>query len=218
MRGFFSVAWQARSPWSSDAGYRSSGPCTWPEDPEEVPHLADLLRRPLKEIRSRWRILPPGKIAVIVLAVLRHDQRLASMAGGNNESESTRPPLARRADRAARRTGTAPGPRPEEGRQAGRQVVLIDGTLIRTLRRTERADRRNYSGKQRRHGLHLKAAARSGDLPPGLAAPTTSVRAVVRIHPGGFLQVAGGSLIGARRSAGFESTALGGVRAQALIG
>ncbi|MEV7594810.1 hypothetical protein AB0O42_31570 [Streptomyces sp. NPDC089922] len=40
-----------------------------------VDHLADLLRRHLKAIRARWRILPPGKIAVIVLAVLRHDQR-----------------------------------------------------------------------------------------------------------------------------------------------
>ncbi|MFF7151905.1 transposase [Streptomyces griseoaurantiacus] len=48
-----------------------------------------LLRRHLNAIRSRWRILPPGKIAVIVLAVLRHDQRLADMAGGNNVSEST---------------------------------------------------------------------------------------------------------------------------------
>jgi hypothetical protein len=54
-----------------------------------VNHLADLLRRHLKVIRSRWRILSPGKIAVIVLAVLRHDQRLADMAGGNNVSEST---------------------------------------------------------------------------------------------------------------------------------
>ncbi|MFD5537730.1 hypothetical protein ACFWIJ_07720 [Streptomyces sp. NPDC127079] len=33
--------------------------------------------------------LPPRRIAVIVLAVLRHDQRLADMAGGNNVSEST---------------------------------------------------------------------------------------------------------------------------------
>ncbi|MFF1482627.1 hypothetical protein ACFVYD_34650 [Streptomyces sp. NPDC058301] len=31
----------------------------------------------------------PGRIAVIVLAVLRHDQRLADMAGGNDVSEST---------------------------------------------------------------------------------------------------------------------------------
>ncbi|MDX2606192.1 hypothetical protein PV379_05860 [Streptomyces caniscabiei] len=47
-----------------------------------VNHLASLLRRHLKAIRSRWRVLPPGRIAVIVLALLRHDQRLAAMAGG----------------------------------------------------------------------------------------------------------------------------------------
>ncbi|MEU8739303.1 hypothetical protein ACFYPK_24385 [Streptomyces halstedii] len=60
-----------------------------PQSSRTANHLADLLRRHLKVIRSRWRILPPGKIAVIVLAVLRHDQRLAGMAGGNNVSEST---------------------------------------------------------------------------------------------------------------------------------
>jgi hypothetical protein len=37
------------------------------------------------------------------------------------------------------------------------QVVLIDGTLIPTLRRTGRANRANYSGKHRRHGLHFLA-------------------------------------------------------------
>ena len=36
-------------------------------------------------------------------------------------------------------------------------MVLIDGTLIRTQRRTGRADRRNYSGKHRSHGLHFLA-------------------------------------------------------------
>ncbi|MGW0549989.1 hypothetical protein [Streptomyces altiplanensis] len=63
--------------------------CRLPLSTRTVNHLADLLRRHLKAIRSRWRILPPGKIAVITLAVLRHDQRLADMAGGNNVSEST---------------------------------------------------------------------------------------------------------------------------------
>ncbi|MFH9821562.1 hypothetical protein [Streptomyces sp. NPDC017230] len=63
--------------------------CRLPLSTRTVNHLADLLRRHLKTIRSRWRILPPGKIAVIVLAVLRHDQRLADMAGGNDVSEST---------------------------------------------------------------------------------------------------------------------------------
>ncbi|MER5824760.1 hypothetical protein ABT086_21535 [Streptomyces mirabilis] len=54
-------------------------------------HVADLLRRHLKAIRSRWRALPPGKIALIVLAVLRHNPRLAGMAGGNNSSGTTVP-------------------------------------------------------------------------------------------------------------------------------
>ncbi|MFJ9434801.1 transposase family protein [Streptomyces sp. NPDC101490] len=122
-----------------------------------VNHLADLLRRHLKAIRSRWRILPPGKIAVIVLAVLRQDQRLADMAGGNDVSESTvrrwRDELigllavqAPRLDRALRKIA-----------KQGGEVVLIDGTLIRTQRRTGSADRRNYSGKHRSHGLHFLA-------------------------------------------------------------
>lgn len=50
---------------------------------------ADLLRRHLKKIRSQWRKLPAGKIALIVLATLRHDHRLADMAGGNGVSAST---------------------------------------------------------------------------------------------------------------------------------
>ncbi|MFD4578193.1 transposase family protein, partial [Streptomyces sp. NPDC058417] len=122
-----------------------------------VNHLADLLRRHLKAIRSRWRILPPGKIAVIVLAVLRHDQRLADMAGGNNISESTvrrwRDEMiallaaqAPRLDRALKKIA----------RQGG-EVVLMDGTLVHTQRRTGKADRKNYSGKHRHHGLHFLA-------------------------------------------------------------
>lgn len=63
--------------------------CRLPVSTSTVNHLADLLRRHLKAIRSRWRAPPPGRIAVIVLAVLRHDQRLADMAGGNDVSEST---------------------------------------------------------------------------------------------------------------------------------
>ncbi|MET9570816.1 hypothetical protein ACFYNW_06360 [Streptomyces virginiae] len=123
--------------------------------------------------------LPPGKIAVIVLAVLRHDQRLADMAGGNGVSESTvrrwRDELigllaaqAPRLDRALRKVA----------RQGG-EVVLIDGTLSRTQRRTGKADRRNYSGKHRSHGLHFLALTDekgrlTGHPPPGPAAPTTT--------------------------------------------
>ncbi|MFI5571747.1 transposase family protein [Streptomyces sp. NPDC051740] len=41
-------------------------------------------------------------------------------------------------------------------RQGGK-VVLIDGTLVHTQRRTGKADRKNYSGKHHRHGLHFLA-------------------------------------------------------------
>jgi hypothetical protein len=94
--------------------------------------------------------------------VLRHDQRLADMAGGNYVSESTvrrwREELigllaaqAPRLDPALRKVA-----------KQGGEVVLIDGTLIRTQRRTGKADRRNYSGKHRRHGLHFLALTDKG--------------------------------------------------------
>ncbi|MFG2236830.1 transposase family protein [Streptomyces sp. NPDC048723] len=122
-----------------------------------INHLADLLRRHLKAIGSRWRILPPAKIAVIVLAVLGQDQRLADRAGGNDVSEST----VRRWRDALIALLAAQAPRLDRALKKvvkqGGEVVLIDGSLIRTRRRTGKADRRNYSGKHRSHSLHFLA-------------------------------------------------------------
>ncbi|MFE9251868.1 transposase family protein [Streptomyces sp. NPDC007088] len=131
--------------------------CRLPLSTRTVNHLADLLRRHLKTFRPRWRTLPPGKVAVIVLAVLRHDQRLADLAGGNGVSES----MVRRWRDELIGLLAAKAPRLDRAlmkvtRQGG-EVVLIDGTLIRTRRRTGKADRRNYSGKHRSHGLHFLA-------------------------------------------------------------
>lgn len=122
-----------------------------------VTYLADLLRGHLKAIGSPWRSKPPGRIVVLVLAMLRHDQRLLDLAGGNDVPESTlrrwrdellallaaRSP---RLDRALRKVA-----------RRGGEVVLVDGTLVPTVRRTGRADRPNYSGKHHRHGLHFLA-------------------------------------------------------------
>jgi hypothetical protein len=88
-----------------------------------------------------------------VLAVLRHDQRLTDMAGGNAISASTVrrwvqeviEGLARRAARLDRVLAKVTA--------TGGEVVLIDGTLVRTRRRTGKANRRNYSGKHKTHGL-----------------------------------------------------------------
>ncbi|WP_217130069.1 transposase family protein [Streptomyces sp. AC558_RSS880] len=131
--------------------------CRLPLSTRTVTYLADLLRGHLKAIRSRWRALPAGRIATIVLAVLRHDRRLADMAGGSDVSAATvrrwRDELiallatkAPRLDRALKKIA-----------RRGGEVVLIDGTLIPTQRRTGTANRPNYSGKHHRHGLHVLA-------------------------------------------------------------
>jgi hypothetical protein len=103
--------------------------CALPLSRQMLTFVADLLRGHLKKIGSRWRNLPPGKIALIVLATLRHDHRLADMAGGNGISASTIHPLDLGSHRAARRPGAPPGPRPRHdheerrgGRAAGRHL------------------------------------------------------------------------------------------------
>jgi len=91
--------------------------------------LAGLIRGHLKKIRSRWRALPPGRIAALVPAVLRCDQRPGDLAGGNGIHRTT------------------------VTRWVREVVGLLDGTLIRTRRRSGKENRKNYSGKSKCHGL-----------------------------------------------------------------
>lgn len=129
--------------------------CRLPLSTTTVTYIADLLRAHLKAIRSRWRSLPVGRIAVLVLAVLRHDQRAADLAGGNDISATT----IRRWTREVIDLLAAKAPRLDRAlakiARRGGEVVLIDGTLIPTHRRTGKDNRRNYSGKHKRHGLHF---------------------------------------------------------------
>nr|WP_051433567.1 transposase family protein [Streptomyces niveus] len=115
--------------------------------------VSGLIRGHLKKIGSRWRKLPPGRIALIILAVLRHDQRLSDMAGGNDVSASTvrrwlleviglLAARAPRLDRALKKIT-----------RKGGVVVLLDGTLVPTRRRTGAENRPNYSGNHKAHGL-----------------------------------------------------------------
>lgn len=116
-------------------------------------YLAALIRGHLKKIGSRWRALTPGKIAGIVLAVLRCDQRPGDLAGGNGVHRTTVTRWVRevvgllaarapRLDRALKKIT-----------RSGGGIVLLDGSLIRTRRRTGTANRKNYSGKSKCHGL-----------------------------------------------------------------
>ncbi|WP_183154743.1 hypothetical protein [Streptomyces shenzhenensis] len=92
-----------------------------------------------------------------MLAVLRHDQRLADMAGGNHVSAT---PIRRWRDE-LNTLLAAKAPRLDRAlkkiARRGGEVVLIDGTLIPTQRRTKTANRPNCSGKHHRHGLHVLA-------------------------------------------------------------
>ncbi|MEU5797473.1 hypothetical protein ABZ800_28705 [Streptomyces sp. NPDC047813] len=94
---------------------------------------------------------------MIVLAVLLHDQRLADMASGTHVPGPT---VRRRRDELIGLLA-ARAPRLDRALKKvvkrGGEVVPIDGTLIRTRHRTGKADRRNYSGKHRSHGLRLLA-------------------------------------------------------------
>ncbi|MEU6256954.1 transposase family protein [Streptomyces sp. NPDC047043] len=115
--------------------------------------LACLIRGHLKKIGSRWRVLPAGKIATIVLAVLRCDQRPGDLAGGNGVHRTTVTRWVRevvgllaarapRLDRALKKIA-----------RMGGGIVLLDGSAIRTRRRTGKENRKNYSGKNKCHGL-----------------------------------------------------------------
>ena len=100
-----------------------------------------------------------------MLATLRHDHRLADMADGNGVSASTIDrwtweitglPVAR-APRLDRALATI--------KKAGGEAVLLDGTLIPTRRRSGHANRANYNGKRKKHGLlFLALTDQAGNL------------------------------------------------------
>ncbi len=145
--------------------------------------VADLIRRRRNQMRSVWRKAEPGRQAVIVLAVLRHDQRLADMAGGNGVGEST----VRRWVKEVVKLLAARAPRLDRALKkiacSGGVVVLLDGTLIGTRRRTGKDDRKNYSGKHKAHGLlFLALTDEKGNLiwisaaKPGRSSEITTAR------------------------------------------
>ena len=178
--------------------------CALPLSRQTLTFVADLLRGHLKKIGSRWRKLPPGKIALIVLAALRHDHRLADMAGGNGVSTSTIHRwtweviglLAARAPRLDRALAAI--------KEAGGEAVLLDGTLIPTRRRSGTANRKNYNGKHKKHGLlFLALTDETGNLAwissarRGAASEVTAAR---RDRIAGHLRTAG---LGALADLGF---------------
>ena len=116
--------------------------------------VGGLIRRERNRLSTRWRKVTPGTQAVIVLAVLRHDQRLADMAGGNAVSASTVRRWVMEVIRPAVRPRPAPGPRAEEDRpwRRGRGPAGRHPDPHPAPHR-ERTTGKNYSGKHKAHGL-----------------------------------------------------------------
>jgi hypothetical protein len=178
--------------------------CALPLSRQTLTFTADLLRAHLKKIRSRWRKLPPGKIALIVLATLRHDHRLADMAGGNSVPAST-------IDRWSREIIgllAARAPRLDHAlakiKNNGGEAVLLDGTLIPTRRRSGAANRRNYNGKHKKHGLlFLALTDETGNLiwiSPAHRGAASEITAARHDHLAARLRAAG---LGALADLGF---------------
>jgi hypothetical protein len=178
--------------------------CALPLSRQTLTYVADLLRGHLKKIGSRWRKLPPGKIALIVLATLRHDHRLAGMAGGNSVSAST----IHRWTWEVIRLLAARAPRLDRAlakiAKHGGEVVLLDGTLIATRRRTGTANRRNYNGKHKKHGLlFLALTDENGNLTwisPAHRGAASEITAARHDHLADKLRAAG---LGALADLGF---------------
>ncbi|MFE0332282.1 hypothetical protein ACFW08_36915 [Streptomyces sp. NPDC058960] len=123
--------------------------------PEGAGSLVYQCRLPL--FTNTVNYVAAGQIAVLLLAVLRHDQRAADLAGGNDISATT---IRRWCDEVIALLA-AKAPRLNRGlkkiSRGGGEVVLLNGTPIRTRRRTGKANRKNYSGKHKSHGLMFLA-------------------------------------------------------------
>lgn len=117
--------------------------------------LVRAIRSYRTRVGSRWRKLPDLRTALIVAAVLRHDQRPADLAAAYGVSHHS----VRRWVRQTVTTLAAMAPRLDRvlstAARTGGPVLLLDGTCLPTQRRTRRRDRRHWCGRHK--AFHLRA-------------------------------------------------------------
>ena len=121
--------------------------------------LADALRSHRNERRTRWRKLPAGRQALLVVAYLRKGETYADLACGFEIGTST----VYRYIREALDLLAAMAPTLEQALDVARRkaFVIIDGTLLRIDRvgMASGYDRAFYSGKHKAHGLNVQVIA-----------------------------------------------------------
>jgi hypothetical protein len=116
--------------------------------------VADLIRSYRRRIGSRWRALPPGRQAVLVLVHLRRNETFAGLAAAFGVGVAT-------AHRYVTEVVDLLAALAPDLRQAMRiaqrkAYVILDGTLVAIDRLSGENDRLYYSGKHRRHGVNVQ--------------------------------------------------------------
>jgi hypothetical protein len=107
--------------------------------------------------RSRWRLLDPGRQALLVLAHLRNGDTPAWARG----SASVLPPPRYICEAVDLLAAAAPTLAEAMAGIARLAYAILDGILIGTDRLSGAADRRYYAGKHRHHGVNAQVIADS---------------------------------------------------------
>jgi hypothetical protein len=130
---------------------------TIPLSTRNLTRLAELLRSHRAAIGSRWRRLDGEQQALLALAHLRNGDTATRLAGGFAISATTAWRYIREAvDLLAACAPTLQQAMAHIGRLA---YAILDGTLIPIDRLSGNADRRYFSGKDRRHGVNTQVIA-----------------------------------------------------------
>ena len=121
--------------------------------------LADALRARRRELRTRWRRLPAGRQALLVVAHLRKGETYADLACGFGVGTTT----VYRYLTEGLTVLAAMAPTLEQAITvaAGKAYVIIDGSLLRIDRVAMASgnDRPYYSGKHKTHGVNVQVIA-----------------------------------------------------------
>jgi DDE superfamily endonuclease/Helix-turn-helix of DDE superfamily endonuclease len=134
-------------------------PSSMPVSNRALRVLADALRQRRTAMGSRWRRLPPGRQALLVLAHLRKGETYSALAGGFGIGTTT----VFRYIREGVDVLAAVAPTLDQALDVARRkaFVILDGTLL-SIDRVGMAsgyDRRFFSGKHKRHGVNVQVIA-----------------------------------------------------------
>jgi hypothetical protein len=134
-------------------------PSSMPVSNRALQVLADALRQHRTAMGSRWRRLPPGRQALLVLAHLRKGETYTALAGGFGVGTTTVFRYVREGIDVLAAVATTLDQALEIARR--KAFVILDGTLLSIDRvgMTSGYDRVFYSGKHKRHGVNVQVLA-----------------------------------------------------------